>query len=62
MLRWLHVPAGKIAPRSFKAIPITFDLKLVANMSSSPIVLANKFLGDMAPSFAIATNRFYGII
>src|SRR5690625_4662595 len=43
-------PAGKIAPRSFKEIPITFERKLVANLSSSPTVVTIRWVGDLLPA------------
>ena len=51
-------PAGKMAPLSFIDNPITLLLKLVAILSSSPMVVVQRFAGLILPAglFSIPTE------
>src|ERR1700722_17129023 len=46
-------PAGRIDARSFSETPTTLDLKLVASISSSGIVVASILRGDILPAGAV---------
>ena len=39
-------------------MPITFDLKLVANLNSSVMVVANRFFGDISPASEVLPTVF----
>src|ERR1700679_3886728 len=46
-------PAGRIDARSFSETPTTLDLKFVASISSSVIVVASKLRGDILPAVPV---------